>query len=163
MTTGNPGTAQFQQMFEKGAKSAQEGLDQFNKTCQDAMKKTYPSLVTGFEESLKQQKQNIDACTQAATLYMKGAEQISQAYWTFCQNITQDTMSATKDMMNAKNMKEFIDMQSDVTKTTFEKCVNEGGKLSEMSVKVANEASQPLQKRANQAVQDAQAAAKKAA
>lgn len=155
MTAQSASSAQFQEMFEKGAKSAQDGLEQWNKMAQDVFKKAYPSFVDATEEGLRNQKQNIDALTQSATLYMKGAEQISQACWSWCQDIMQDTMSAAKSMMGAKNLKELVDMQSDMAKTCIEKCMAESSKIAEMSMKVANEASQPLQKRANQAMNTA--------
>ena len=49
-------------------------------------------------------------------------------------------------MMTAKTMRDVIDLQTDFAKQRFDHLVAEGTKMSEMSVKVANEAMEPLQK-----------------
>jgi hypothetical protein len=46
-----------------------------------------------------------------------------------------------------------VDVQSDYARTSFDSLVNEGSKLSELGVKVANEALEPIQSRINVAVE----------
>ena len=48
-------------------------------------------------------------------------------------------------MMAAKTVKDFVDMQSDSARTSFDNFLSESTRLSEISVKVANEAFDPLE------------------
>jgi phasin family protein len=53
----------------------------------------------------------------------------------------------------AKTLCEAVDVQTDFAKTTFDKLVVEGMKVSEISVKVANEAALPINARLNAAIE----------
>ena len=55
------------------------------------------------------------------------------------------SVETTKAMMAAKTVKDFVDMQSDSARTSFDNFLSESTRLSEISVKVANEAFDPLE------------------
>jgi phasin family protein len=60
---------------------------------------------------------------------------------------------AAKALMGAKTLREAVDLQTDLAKSNFDKFIAESTKLSEMSVKVANEAFEPINARVNVAVE----------
>ena len=51
--------------------------------------------------------------------------------------------------MAAKTVKDFVDIQSDFARTSLDNVLSESTRLSEMSVKVANEAFDPLKAQFN--------------
>jgi phasin family protein len=55
--------------------------------------------------------------------------------------------------MGCKDLREVVDVQSDFARESFDRLMNEGSKLSEIGVKVANEALEPIQARVNVAVE----------
>ncbi len=85
-------------------------------------------------------KEGVDAFAKASEVLTKGAERLGKAYFDFVQASAKASVETTKAMMAAKTVKDFVDMQSDFTRTSFDNFLSESTRLSEMSVKVANEA-----------------------
>ena len=56
-------------------------------------------------------------------------------------------------LLAARTLREAVDVQTDWAKTSFDKVVAESTKLSEISVKVANEAAEPINARFNAAIE----------
>jgi len=65
----------------------------------------------------------------------------------------ENVAQTAKALLAAKTLREAADLQNDWAKASFDKLVAEGTKVSELSVKVANEAFQPLNARMNVAVE----------
>lgn len=51
------------------------------------------------------------------------------------------------------NFKQALEIQNEAAKTSFDKLMAEGNKITELSIKVANEAIEPIQARVNVAVE----------
>ena len=62
-------------------------------------------------------------------------------------------MAAAKKFSSAKNPQEMMDLQTEWAKTAFDGFVAEATKLQDISVKVSNQASQPINDRINKAVE----------
>ena len=60
---------------------------------------------------------------------------------------------AAKALLAARTLREAVDVQTDFAKSSFDKLVAESTKLSEISVKVANEAAEPISARVNAAIE----------
>jgi phasin family protein len=65
----------------------------------------------------------------------------------FARSSLEGNVAATKAILGAKNLREVVDLQSAYTRKSFDQALAESAKLTEMSVKVANEAMQPIQAR----------------
>ena len=99
------------------------------------------------------QKANVDAVMAASTAWAKGSETMGRAWFGFTQSTLEQTVSTAKAMMTAKTLKEVVDLQSDYTRTTSTVSWPRPPKMSDMTMKVANEAIQPLGDRMNAAVE----------
>jgi phasin family protein len=77
----------------------------------------------------------------------KGFEALSQEVMAFARSSLEGNVVATKAILGAKDLREAADLQSAHTRRSFDQAVAESAKLTEMSVKVANEAMQPIQAR----------------
>ena len=89
----------------------------------------------------------------ASTTYAKGVESVSKSWAAFAQETFEASANVAKAMLGAKTLKEAVDLQTDFAKTTFDKFVAEGTKVSEASIKVTNEALEPINARVNVAVE----------
>jgi phasin family protein len=58
-------------------------------------------------------------------------------------------MNAAKAFMGVRSLREAVDLQSEVSRTQFDRLMADSAKLTELSLKVANEAFQPIQARFN--------------
>ena len=65
--------------------------------------------------------------------------------------MTANSEAATA-LLAARSLQEVVDLQSKIVRTSIDKSVDESGKLSEMSLKIASEAFEPLQKQISVAV-----------
>ncbi len=107
--------------------------------------KAIPAMMKGYDEFTAFNQANLDAFMKASNVLVKGYEDIGKAYFKFAQASAEASAEAAKSMMSAKTLKEVVDLQSGYARSSFDTMVAEGTKLNEMSVKVANEAIQPIQ------------------
>lgn len=109
-------------------------------------------MIKNVEDWTGANKEFFDAYTSYCTTWTKGCEEISRTYMTTYQNLAQSWMQCCKSMLTAKTMKEAMDTQGDYMRTQFDTVLAEGTKISELCVKLATEASEPVQTQWNQMV-----------
>jgi phasin family protein len=143
----------FEDLSAKSTEFAQKGYDQFLGASREQFEKASVSAFKAYEEFSKFQKDNYDAYVAASTIFAKGAENVGKAWMTLSQETMETAAQTAKALLGAKTLREAVDLQSDFAKSNFDKFVAEGTKLSEMTVKVANEAFAPLNARVNVAVE----------
>jgi phasin family protein len=119
----------------------------------DQFEKASQNVYRGFEDYSKFQKDNWEAFVAASQIAAKGAETIGRAWMALTQEAMENAASTAKALIGAKTLREAVDLQQDFAKTNFDKFVAESTKLSEIGVKVANEAFEPITARVNVAVE----------
>lgn len=102
-------------------------------------------MMKNFQEMTGSNKEMLEAYVSYCTTWTKGCEEISKTSMTTMQNLAQQWMQCCKTMLTAKTMKEAMDTQGDYMRTQFDTVLAEGTKLSELCVKLATEASEPVQ------------------
>lgn len=140
-------TDQFKALFD---------IKSFDKYFGDAkaqVEKASAQTMKAYEDAAKFNKENLDAFVVASTTYAKGVESVSKSWAAFAQETFEASANVAKAMLGAKTLKEAVDLQTDFAKTTFDKFVAEGTKVSEASIKVTNEALEPINARVNVAVE----------
>lgn len=137
----------------KGTEFVQKGYEQVVGATREQLEKASASAFKVYEEVSKFQKDNYDAYLAASTIFAKGAENVGKAWMSLTQESLENAAQTAKALLGAKTLREAVDLQSDFAKSNFDKLVAESTKLSELSVKVANEAFAPLNARVNVAVE----------
>jgi phasin family protein len=143
----------FEGFTARGAEYAQQGYDQVVGATREQIEKASTAAFKAYEEFSKFQKDNYDAYVAASTIFAKGVETVGKAWVAFTQESLENSAQTAKALLGAKTLREAVDLQSDWAKSNFDKFVAEGTKLSEMTVKVANEAFGPINSRVNVAVE----------
>ena len=77
--------------------------------------------------------------------WSKGFEAIGKELYAFGQESVEVSVETGKTVMTCKTVNDLMELQNDVTKKSYDKAVGEITKISEMSVKTANEAIKPIQ------------------
>ena len=139
--------------FARGAEQAQQGYDQLFGTTRDQFETASNATFKAFEEFSTFQKDNYEAYVAASTILAKGVENVSKAWVALTQNTLENSAQTAKALLGAKTLREAVDLQNDWAKSNFDKLVAESTKLSELTVKVANEAFGPINSRVNVAVE----------
>jgi phasin family protein len=97
-----------------------------------------------YEDFTALSQENFESFVKAGDIFTKGFETISKAYFDFAKTTAESGVEATKAMIAAKTLKDMVEVQTDYAKSSFDMFVAEGPKFGEMSVKVANEAFEPI-------------------
>ena len=113
--------------------------------------KAATAAIKNFDDAATTSKAQVDAVMLSATVFAKGMEEISRAWFELAQANAEAQVEASKAMFGAKNVNELLDAQNEVMRGGFDKFVSESSRISEMSFKVANDAAAPLQAYANSA------------
>jgi phasin family protein len=109
--------------------------------------------MPGYEEIVAFHKANFEAVVEANKVLAAGLQEISKELVALTQYALETAASTGKQTISAKSVKEAIDLQVETAKTGYEKIVSNSAKLSELGVKVANEALAPVTARVHHTVE----------
>ena len=137
----------------KGAHEAtQKGYEQALALTKENLTKANDQLFKGYDDMTKTGKENVDAFVQASTVFARAVEDMSKAVFAYTQASVDMSVSTGKALLTAKSLREVVDLQNEFARTSFDSLLAEATKLSELSVKAANQALEPIQARVNATV-----------
>lgn len=162
--TAGAAVGQAAETYEQAAETVTEQAEQVAETVKaqaeqvaEAVKaqaeKAGAAATQGYDDFAVFQKNGFEALVRAGEIMARGAESIGKEYFAFAQNTAAVNGEAVKAVLSAKSLKEAVELQSELVRTNFDKSVDESSKLSEMSIKIASEAFEPLQKQLSVAVE----------
>lgn len=139
--------------LKAGTDAAAKGYEQAIELTRENVAKANTAFLKGYADAQGFGKGNVDALVQAGTIFAKGAEQISKQVAALTQNSVQSSVVTAKALMGCKTLRDVIDLQADFARSSFDALVAESTKISELSLKVTNEAIAPIQARVTVAVE----------
>lgn len=149
--------AQAKEAVEEIVKASQEQVTrQFEQTMtltKDQVEKASQQMLKSYDEMTAFNKQNVDAVIQSGTIVAKGVETLGKAVASFTQTSIEQSVATGKALLTVKSMRDLVDLQSAFAKSAFDAFMAESTRMSEMSVKVANEALAPINARVNATVE----------
>lgn len=116
-------------------------------TTQDQFAKAAETQFKAADELAAYGKSNVDAFIQAGTIFFHGFEEIARTVVGITQAQVEANMTTAKSLIAAKTMTELTDLQNAYAKSTFDHAVAEATHLSELAIKITNEAIEPLSAR----------------
>ena len=100
------------------------------------------------EELADLTRANVEAIVEAGRVAVEGARSIGQDAVARGRDGVEQAAGAIRSLAEAKSPTEFVQLQSELARTSFDRMVAETSKLTESMVKLAGEAFQPLSNRA---------------
>ena len=97
-------------------------------------------------------RENFEAVMKASTIVAQGYGAIGKHWMEFAKLALEQSVEATRAIAGSKNVKDAIEAQSAFARTAFDRYVSEANKISELGIKTATDAFEPLQKRADEVV-----------
>ena len=91
---------------------------------------------------------NVEAMVEAGRVASEGARALGQDMVASSRDGVEKTADAIRSLAEAKSPTEYLQLQSDFARQSFDRAVAESSKLTESLVKLAGEAFQPLSNRA---------------
>ncbi len=117
------------------------------------------SALKSYEQFASISKANVEAAIKTNAILAKGAEEIGKAWSLLARRVVEAHMNSVQALIGCKNLKDVVDVQTDWAKTQLETVVSEGAKVSELTLKVANESVQPLSATVNETMKSSLKAA----
>ncbi len=123
----------------------------------EGMKEAASVATAGFEQAQVQMKEGVQramkTAEQVAHFLANGFQDISKLWAATAKASMDETMSTFKALTGVKSLKEAFDLQSSFARASMEKAMTESGKITEHSLKVAEQAFAPISARVNAAVE----------
>ena len=116
-----------------------------NERSQELVKKTQKVA----EELADLARANVEAVVEAGRVATEGARTIGQDVVAKQRDSYEQAADAIRSLAEAKSPTEYLQLQGDIARASFDRAVAETSKLTESLVKLAGEAFQPLSNRAS--------------
>jgi phasin family protein len=142
--------------FEKTLSTMKEGMEKATKgfeTSQVKMKESVEKAMKTAEEMVSFSQGNMEAFMKASQIFTTGMQDISKHLAASTKHSSEEYVAFTKSLMGVKSVKEAVDLQSGFAKASVEKAVAETSKITDASVKLAEQAIAPLTARLTLAVE----------
>ena len=124
---------------EKAVAMSQEQVAAAVKASDDAYK--------SYEEMVSYSRSNIDAFVKSNEIFTAGVTEINSALYKLAQANIEESVSFAQKLMGCKSVAEMVELQNALAKKQYTTTVEEGRKLSDLSMKLAEQATQPIAER----------------
>lgn len=142
--------------YEQAAYAVDTGIAQatagFERT-QAKMKEGMEKAMKTAEEFVSFSQGNLEAFVKSGQIWAAGVQDISKQVAATAQASFEETLSTFRALSGVKSLKDAIDLQTSLARTTFEKTLAESGRLTDASMKLAEQTIAPLTARVTLAVE----------
>ena len=149
MNTSRETAENAYKMSTEMATKGYEKLVGLSKEQMDAANNAHAQWFKGYEDAMAFQRDTVDAMMQSGNVFAQGVQAMNRAFLGMTQSTMEDSVGAAREVMGCKSLKELMDVQTGLFKTGFDRFVTESGKLTEQSMKVAEQTAEPLTSRSN--------------
>src|SRR3954469_24451813 len=146
--TARAGADMARRGTETARDTVQTGLNTANETFQ-RMSDQF-TQVLGFngpqsEELTRRSSQNLQAVSQASTVLMKNAQEVSHEVIQLVQDRLQKNVEAVSRLAGTRSVQDFVAVQSDLVRDGLQQVIDTNKRIAELSVRVADEAARAIQ------------------
>ena len=121
---------------------------------------TQAKMKEGMEKAMKTAEEfvafgqgNLEALLKSGQIWAAGVQDLSKQMAATAQASFDETMSTFKAMTSVKSLKDAMDLQASLARSTLEKTLAESGKLTDASFKLTEQAIAPITARVSLAVE----------
>ena len=137
-----------------------EGIKQGAATAAAGIEHTQAQVKEGMARAMKTAEQmsafsqgNMEAMMKSSQILATGFTEMSKLMAASARASLDETVNTFRALTSVKSVKEAVELQTSFARTSMEKAMSEGGKLTEHSLKLAEQAMAPLSARVNAAVE----------
>ena len=142
--------------FEQTASAFKDGI--FKATAgfqmtQAQVKENVEKAMKTAEELLAFNQGTFEALVQSGKIWSTGVQDITQQVVASAQASLDETLATYRALAAVKSLKEAVELQTSLARSAMEKAVSETGRITDASVKLAEQAIAPLTQRFSLAVE----------
>jgi phasin family protein len=157
---GEPVAAETPAVAARTFEKTVEGLKQSAATATASIEQAQAQLKEGYEKAVKTaeklahfQQANLEAFVKSSQIFASGLSDLTKHVATTSQANLEEAMNNFRALTSAKSLKEAFDLQAGFARASVEKALSEGGKITETSLKLVEQASAPISARVTAAVE----------
>jgi phasin family protein len=135
--------------LKAGASAVTAGFEQ----TQTKVKENMEKVMRTAEELVSFGQGNLEAFVKSGQIWAAGVQDLSRQFAATAQAHLDETLSTFKALTAVKSVKEVVDLQSGLARSTVEKTLSETGRFTEASVRLAEQAAAPIAARVTLAVE----------
>lgn len=117
------------------------------------VKNSMEKMMKTAEEMMHFNQGNIEAMVKSGQIWATGLQDLSKQMAAHAQASIEDTMSAFKALTGVRTLKDAMDLQSSLARASLEKAVAETGRLTDASMRLAEQTYAPIGARVSLAVE----------
>ena len=148
-TAATSGFEQTASAFKDGMVKATAGFQ----TTQAQVTENVENAMKTAEELLAFNQGTFEAVVQSGKIWSTGVQDIAQQLVASAQASFDETMATYRALVAVKSLKEAVELQTSLARSAMEKAMSQTGRVTEASVKLAEEAMAPLTQRFSLAVE----------
>lgn len=100
-------------------------------------------------------REGMEAMMKSSSIFAKGVEEIIRTSITIAQNSAEKQAQLMKQAMSSKTLNEWSEVQNKIAQANFDDFMTGATQISEMSVRLMNDASEPLNTQVTKTVKKA--------
>lgn len=127
--------------------SAEAKVKETFEVSQAKMKEGVEKAIKTTEELVAFGQGNIEAFVKSSQILATGLQDLSKQFAATAQASLDEAVSTFKALSGVKSLKEAVDLQTAVAKSNLEKALSESGRITDASLKLAEQAFAPLSQR----------------
>lgn len=142
--------------FEQTASAFKDGIFKATagfQTTQAQVRENVEKAMKTPEELLAFNQGTFEALVQSGKIWSTGVQDITQQVVASAQASLDETLATYRALAAVKSLKEAVELQTSLARSAMEKAVSETGRITDASVKLAEEAIAPLTQRFSLAVE----------
>jgi phasin family protein len=148
-TAAQTGADQAKKVMEDSANQARATMEK----SMEAANKAAADLMKVAEDAVEFSRGNFEAMSKASQAYVTGVQDLSRQTMAMFQTLSEQAMEGMKTLSTAKSLKEAADFQASFAKASLERAMNDGAKLQEAALKVAETSFEPITARMSVAME----------
>jgi len=156
-----------QETAQAAMASAKQGFDQTVAALKDGMagavdgiEKTHTEVKANMDKVMKSAEEfvsfgqgNMEAVVKSGQIWAAGVQDLSKSFAATAQAQLDSTVAAWKALAGVKSLKDVMELQTSLARTSVESAMNETGKITDASIKLAEQAIAPITARVTLAVE----------
>lgn len=123
-----------------------------NQTVEKLMTQNKNQMEKIAQDAATFSRDGIEACIKSGNLWMRGVEDIMRTAMSLAQSSAEKQGKLVKEAMASKTLNEWAEAQNKIVQSNFDDFMAGATKLSELSVKVLSECTEPVNAQASKAV-----------